>query len=180
MRDVDEPYFEEDKEDANHSTYAYRGQLIRVYWHPSNEDPIEPPMSTEKPSLGILVSEFFVHQPKPNLGNGTKSNKYASIDYEVLESNAAEIVEEKEESNRDNDDDDRSSGSEQRSPSDSYIRYSGKIKITKLKVNYKLLVEKHAERVEAEIRRKHMNIQKERPLTPREKDYETLVKAASR
>ena len=175
---------EECEERADYSTYAYRGQMMRVYWHPSSEDPVKPQTRAEldiwsggiiqKPSLGVLVAEFYLGR-RLNEGNRTKSSRYASIDYEVVESNALQREEEVEESDIGSDDDDDDQDGDRRRKVCKYIRYSGTVKITKLSVDYRLLVEKHAQRVGAELRQKHMNIKKERPLTQSEKDYEELV-----
>ena len=180
---AEEPDDPNSSEEAEYSTYAYRGQKISVYWHPGSEDPVKPKTRAELDVMtgriierrgpGILVAETYLGRT-PNAGNMTKTSRYMSIDYEVIESNASER-EEVDDDDDDGDDDSYNSSDRRRL----FIRYSGTVRITKISVDYRLLVEEHARRVRAELHQKHLNIKKERPLTQCEKDYEKFVASAS-
>ena len=62
----DEDYQSDD--DAGHSPYdAYHGQMLRVYWHPKDSDPVKSPkrvdidfygQQTLKPNIGCRIAEF--------------------------------------------------------------------------------------------------------------------------
>ena len=212
----------------------YCGQLMRVYWHPTDVDPVRPidregywtdmdlpcEFRQESYSLGVLVGEFFVG-PNPSLGEKSESNKHATIEYEVIENSysveeAEDDVDddsfggnakEEEESGGDkpaieyevaeegqskidirySDDDSSDSSTKEGEESDNvinqrqqrrrYIRYSGKIRITKLKVDYSFLVKEHARGCLESIYCKHRQIK--RPLTWKENQMKNFVALAS-
>lgn len=184
LRDLDEDD-DEDHDNADWAEYAYSGHLMRVFWHPSQADPVRPPERRDfygqaKPSLGVRIAEFYLFR-RPNCGNVTESQQGVTINYEVLESNASqteEEVEASEEENKDSDEEGNGAGGtfgQMRR----YIQYSGKIKLDRVKVDFGILVRAHACKVKGELRRKYSNILKERPLTQTEKEYDKLVAVAA-
>jgi len=186
LRDAEE--YQDDHDNAEWAEYAYSGQLMRVFWHPSPEDRICPPGRTDcyaeiKPSLGVRIGEFYLQRP-PNCGNVTQSQKGITISYEVLESNTSETEEEEEEEEEEEmwvgniDEEGISAGSNIRRTR-RYIKYSGKIALGRVKVDFGVLVRAHACKVNGELCHKYINILKERPLTPAEKEYKTFVELAS-
>mmetsp|Transcript_39858 Transcript_39858/g.72938 ORF Transcript_39858/g.72938 Transcript_39858/m.72938 type:complete len:506 (-) Transcript_39858:76-1593(-) len=184
LRDLEEDE-DEDHDSADWAEYAYHGQLMRVFWHPSQADPVHPPERRDfngqaKPSLGVIIAEFNLRR-RPDCGNVTKSQKGVTINYEVLESNASQTEEEEdapEEENKDSDEEGNGAGSPL-GQTRRYIEYSGKIKLNWVKVDFGILVRAHACEVKGELRRKYSNILKERPLTQTEKEYEKLVALAA-
>lgn len=173
---------DEDREQADCAEYAYRGQMLRVYWHPSHADPVQAPKHTDfygqtLPSLGVRIAEFSLIQS--DRGNQFESNKGGvTIDYEVLESNAVKTEDaEEEEEVSDYEDDDEAEDSLEHTKK--YIQYSGKVKLIKMNVDFGVLVRAQARKVMGELDRKHSIIQEERPLTASEKEYKQLVIVAS-
>eukprot|EP00956_Cyclotella_meneghiniana_P007850 scaffold10472_cov93-Cyclotella_meneghiniana.AAC.2 len=57
------------------------------------------------------------------------------------------------------------------------IKYSGKVRIMKIQVDFSVLVREHAEKVHREINSMHQLVLKERPLTHAEKEYKEFVAA---
>jgi len=188
FRDPEE--YQDDHDDTDWAEYAYSGQLMRVFWHPSPEDPICPPGRNDfyaeiKPSLGVRIAEFYLRRP-PNCGNVTQSQKGITISYEVLESNTSETEEEVDEEEEEEEeiwvgsiDEEGSSAGSIIRRTRRYIKYSGKIALGRVKVDFGVLVRAHACKVNGELCHKYTNILKERPLTPTEKEYKTLVELAS-
>ena len=179
LEEADE-YDEEEEYGCENYTYAYRGQGMRVYWHPSDVDPVKSPARVgmwgeELEPLGILVGEIRIGD-NPSLGNKSRSiGRHASIEYEVLQSNETVREEEKSTGPGDDSDDDDNS----RRKGTRYIRYRGTVKITQLKIDYSLLVRKHAQCLVEDLQWKHTNIEMERPLTKYEKSYKKLALLAS-
>lgn len=81
----------------------------------------------ERPGPGVLVAEIYLDRT-PNVGNMTKTRRYMSIDYEVIESNASEREEIDDDDDDDMSDDDSYNSSDRRRL---FIRYSGTVRITK-------------------------------------------------
>ena len=172
LRDLDE---DEDQEQSDRAEYAYTGQMLRLYWHPNLNDPVEAPehhdyyMQT-KPSLGFKIAEFSFL--RPNVGIITKSTRGGvTITYDVLEANttASEEVEEP------SDNESADSGDEVVEGRQRSIRYSGKVKLGKVKVDFGVVVRCHARKVKQELQSRYRNFEKERPLTQTEKDYLCFV-----
>ena len=159
--------------------------MLRVYWHPSQADPVRAPIHTDfygqtLPSLGVRIAVFSLIQS--DRGNQFESNKGAvTIDYEVLESNAVktEDAEEEEEVSDYEDKDEADNDEAEDHHTKKFIQYNGKVKLIKVKVDFGILVRAHARKVMGELDRKHSIIQEERPLTAREKEYEKLAIVAS-
>ncbi|KAL3774868.1 hypothetical protein ACHAWO_001183 [Cyclotella atomus] len=167
---------QEDEENRSSSAdYAYRGQLLLVYWHPSQADPIKGKERVSmygegKPSLGILVASFYLHTNSENTGLVSRSQNGITIDYEVLECNTSKTEEAqvaKEEDGSDEED------------VEHFIEYSGKIRIAKISVDFGLFVRKHAAEIKKRLAFEHSRILNERPLTHTEKEYKSHVAAAA-
>lgn len=178
LRDLEEDD-DEDHEQSDWAEYAYYGQSMRVFWHPSQEDAVNPPERTDfyglraEPSLGVLVDELHLLRP-PNCGNVTKSRKHCTINYEVLESNASQTEEDEDAEEEGSDEEGSVLGKTSR-----YIEYSGKIKLGSVKVDFGFLVQAHACQLKNELSRKYSSILQERPLTHTEKEYEKLIAVAA-
>ena len=181
--DVDESD-DDDHDEADHAKYAYRGQLMRVYWHPSHADPIRPKSrvgySRElKPSLGIMLSSFYLYNNPRNLGSVSKSQGDVAIEYEVLECNTAksEIVDDTEDVSEYETDDEAEDGVRRVVKT---AEYSGTVRISKVKLDFGVLVREHARKISKELSTKHQSILKERPLSRAEKEYSELVNIAAK
>lgn len=186
--DIDE---EEDREkgynDAHNANYAYRGQAIRVYWHPNQVDPVKAKergvslYGGAKPPLGICVASFRLYGNPRNTGNEAKKKRGVAIEYEVIECDTSkeEGVDELEEISDVESDEEAEDGLRRvvKTIEHKYhlIKYSGKVRIIKIQVDFSVLVREHAARVQREINSKHQRVLKERPLTHAEKEYKQFV-----
>ena len=188
-----------DYDDASHSEYAYCGQKLRVYWHPTDSDPVKPPKNSDfygvqKPSLGFRVAAFSLinysttlgRYQQPDIGIVTKSHHGVTIRFEVLESNTSETeeVDDEEEVSEYETDEEAEYGQRRVvkivEKMGHYIQYSGKIKLVDVKVDFSVIVRLHADEVKRELDRKYSRILRERPLTTTESEYQRFVKFASR
>jgi hypothetical protein len=168
----------------------YSGQLMRVYWHPGNDDLVTPPerignYGQPLPSLGVLLAELDVEY-NPEKGTTTERRNGVCLEYAVLESSREEYVgEDADESyyGDDGDDENNSHGDDcderRQQEKRVYITYKGKIKIKKVNVDFGVLVKAHAIQLFRKLKRANAQIEKERPLTEKEKNYALLVRATS-
>ncbi|EJK50802.1 hypothetical protein THAOC_30097, partial [Thalassiosira oceanica] len=100
--------------------------------------------------------------------------------YEVLESNTQEITEEEEQDDDGyvNSDDEEEEEAKKVVTRD-YIRYSGTIKINRVKVDFGVIVREYAFKVQNKMKGEHLEILKERPLTEAEKAYYRMLSKAT-
>lgn len=175
LRDLD--HDEDDGHDQRDwAEYAYNGNLLRVYWHPKDADDVNITERTPsiyggvKPSLGLLVAEFYIsgHQKQ---GVATKSQRGISVEYEVLESNAIKTEEVDEEDGEESEDSSRGGTSNRRR----YIKYTGTVKLMKVKADYGNLVRAQARKIKSKLNTEIRNALKERPLRPSEEEYFNLM-----
>lgn len=153
---------EEDQSRSDSADYAYRGQLMRLHWHPTNSDPVKGRerggmYGEGKPSLGIRLASFFILGNPTSAGAVSKTQNDTTIDYEVLECNTSRT--------EDGTDDEIEQS----------IEYSGKIRIAKIKVDFGVLVREHALKIKRDLGSRYASIQKERPLTQAEKECEKFI-----
>ena len=182
--------YDQSDDDASRSEYAYRGLMLRVYWHPKDSDPVKPPKrrdyyGRQNPSLGCRIAEFHLSS-RYNAGIMTKSQCGVTVTFEVLESNVSETeeVDEEEEISEYETDEEAESG-ERRvvkivEKMGHYIQFSGRIKVISVKVSFNVIIRWHAFQVKLELNRKYSRIKKERPLTTTESEYHKFVDFASK
>ena len=180
---------EEGYNNADDANYAYRGQAMRVYWHPSQVDPVKAKergvsfYGESKPPLGILIAFFRLYRNPSNTGNVAKKQGDVAIDYEVVECDISkrERVDEVEEISDVESDEEADDGLRRVVTTIEHkyhsIKYSGKVRIMKIQVDFSVLVREHAEKVHREINSMHQLVLKERPLTHAEKEYKEFVAA---
>jgi len=166
---------------------AYSGQKMRLSWHPRSTDLIKPSPRINMyeqvlPSLGVSLAEFhFGDCPNQGVATKTSSSGYIVAEYEVLESNTQEITEEEEQDDDGNvngyDDDEEEE--EKKVVTRDYIRYSGTIKINRVKVDFGVIVREYAFKVQNKMKGEHLEILKERPLTEAEKAYYRMLSKAT-
>ena len=174
--DIDE-FDDEDHDKADYAEYAYRGQVMRVYWHPSKADPIQAPCRIAygplKPSIGILLASFHLYSNPNSVGSRLKSQGDIVIGYEVLECDTVkfETLEDREY------DADNEVEIEIKS---NWVKYSGTVRISKVGLDFGVLVRKHALNIRNELFTKHQSILKERPLSRAEKEYAAFVDIAAK
>ena len=174
--------------DASSSEYAYCGQMLRVYWHPKDSDPVKSPehrdyYGQQKPSLGFRIAEFPLSS-RFNAGVMTKSHSGVTVSFDVLESTVSEteeVVDEEEISEYETDEE--AEDGQRRvvkivEKMGNYIQFSGRIKLISVKVDFSVIVRLHASQVLQELNREYARIQKERPLTTTESEYQNFVKFA--
>ena len=166
-----------DPEDEDWSDYAenadcaYCDQMLRVYWHPKDADPVKSPVHTtyyrEQKSFGVLIAEFPLGS-RYRAGVKNISHSGVAVSFDVLENNISETEEVDEEDEN----------GERRVWR--YIQYSGRIKLISVKVDFSVLVRLHAFQVMRELHREYERIKKERPLTTTESEYLKFVGIASK
>jgi hypothetical protein len=187
FRDADEDDYDNDYDYDDSADYAYNGQMMRVYWHPKKDDPIKSPtrMSASlwgrpKPPLGVRLCAIRV-KTKPTIGRVVGKGRGIILEYDVLESSAEEIQVDNSSGEEDDDDDDldHNENKEKGEKKTWMIRHQGKIRIVKARVDYGILVRKHAREIKFDVERKHRKLQEERPLTDFEKEYKKLVDLAA-
>ena len=151
---------------AENADCAYCDQMLRVYWHPKDADPVKSPVHTtyyrEQKSFGVLIAEFPLGS-RYRVGVKNKSHSGVAVSFDVLENNVSET----EEIDEETEDEERRVWR--------YIQYSGRIKLISVKVDFSVLVRSHASQVMRELHRKYQRITKERPLTTTESEYLEFV-----
>ncbi len=181
--------------DEGHSDYdAYHGQMLRVYWHPKDSDPIKSPKrvdidycghQTPKPNIGILIAEFPLSS-RYNAGNKTISHSGVKVSFDVLESNVSETeeVDEEEEISEYETDEEAEDGVRRVvkivEKMAKYIQFSGRIRLIRLKIDFSVIVRLHASQVMKKLYHEYERIKKERPLTTTESEYQKFVGFASK
>lgn len=187
-RDAEEE--DADSYDTDRAKYAYRGQILRVYWHPGESDPVRTPTRMEgmygeaKPRLGVRIAEFHLHE-QPSCGSVSTSEGGVSVRYEVLQSTTSKTEEvDREEEVSDYETDEEAEDGVRRivdvvEHKTKYVEYSGRIKLLELRIDFGVLVRFHARHIRSELQRKYGNIMRERPLTQSEKEYQEMVIAAT-
>ncbi|EJK76860.1 hypothetical protein THAOC_01351 [Thalassiosira oceanica] len=167
---------------------AYSGQKMRLSWHPRSTDLIKPSPRINMyervlPSLGVSLAEFhFGDCPNQGVATKTSSSGYIVAEYEVLESNTQEITEEEEQDDDGNVNDyeeEEEEEEEKQVVTRDYIRYSGTIKINRVKVDFGAIVREYAFEVQHKTKGEHLEILKERPLTEAEKAYYRMLSKAT-
>lgn len=181
--------------DEGHSEYdAYNGQMLRMYWHPKDSDPIKSPKRVDidycghqrqKLNIGILIAEFPLSS-RYNAGTKTISHSGVTVSFDVLESNVSETeeVDEEEEISEYETDEEAEDGVRRVvkivEKVEKYIQFSGRIKLIRVKVDVSVIVRLHASQVMRELYREYGRIKKERPLTTTETEYQKFVDLASK
>ena len=101
---------------ANVATYAYAGNLLRINWHPSEPDSLYIKNTSSVPMSLIHIS------PDASVGRASDSQGGVTVEYQVIENTRTNVVNAREEQ---------------------CVRYKGKLKITRVKVDYNALVREH-------------------------------------
>lgn len=172
-----DPEDEDWSETAEYSEYAYCGQMFRVYWHPTDSDPVKSPVHSvfygQQKSFGVLIAEFPLSN-RCEAGITNISHSGVTLSFDVLESNVSKTEEEM--SGYETDEEAEDGGRRVVK----YIQFSGRIKLISVKVDFSVLVGLHASQVRRELLRRYERITKERPLTTTESEYLEFVRVASK
>jgi len=172
-------------------TDDYIGQRLKIYWHPVDGDLVKAKprgyygFHRTRPPLGVLLGERSIPADVRLIGTRqTIRFSNISLDYEVIESNSVEEVVASEEedydeevaSDEEHDDKDRGNNGNNE---EKIIQKSGCIKIHKVTIDFAALVHQHALILERQLRMQNSKIKKERPLSPSEEAYYSLVSLAA-